>query len=118
MYLILSLLMLKFVAPHLYRVKPVDSVLFGCYILLHGGHQLHQLRTLHLFAGAGGGMLADLLLGHVPVGAVEIDPYCRQVLHARQQDGALPWFPIFDDVTTFDGRRYRGLADIVAGGFP
>jgi len=79
---------------------------------------LQPLRTLHLFAGAGGGILADMLLGHVPVGAVEIEPYCQQVLHERQQDGCLPFFPIFDDVTKFDGRSYRGLADIVCGGFP
>lgn len=80
--------------------------------------ELHRLRTMHLFAGAGGGILADLLLGHVPVCAVEIDHYCRQVLDQRQADGCLPWFPIFDDVRTFDGKPWRGVVDIVAGGFP
>lgn len=80
--------------------------------------ELHKLRTLHLFAGAGVGILADLLLGHHPVCAVEIEPYCQQVLHARQKDGILPWFPIFDDVKTFDGKPWRGLVDVVAGGFP
>lgn len=29
------------------------------------------MRTAHLFAGAGGGLLADLILGHEPVLAVE-----------------------------------------------
>jgi DNA (cytosine-5)-methyltransferase 1 len=76
------------------------------------------LRTLHLFAGAGGGILGDILLGHQPICAVEIEPYCQQVLHARQQDGLLPWFPIFEDVKTFDGRPWRGIADVVCGGFP
>ena len=80
--------------------------------------ELHKLRTLHLFAGAGGGILADLLLGHHPVCAVEIEPYCQQVLSARQKDGHLPWFPIFNDVQTFDGKPWRGLVDIIAGGFP
>jgi DNA (cytosine-5)-methyltransferase 1 len=80
--------------------------------------ELHKLRTLHLFAGAGGGILADILLGHHPVCAVEIEPYCQQVLSARQKDGHLPWFPIFDDVQTFDGKPWHGLVDIVAGGFP
>ena len=80
--------------------------------------KLHRLRTLHLFAGAGGGILADLILGHQPVCAVEIEPYCQQVLHARQKDGFLPWFPIFDDVKTFDGKPWRGLVEVVAGGFP
>lgn len=80
--------------------------------------KLHKLRTLHLFAGAGGGILADLLLGHHPVCAVEIEPYCQQVLSARQKDGHLPWFPIFDDVQIFDGKPWRGLVDVVTGGFP
>lgn len=80
--------------------------------------QLHRLRSLHLFAGAGGGILSDLILGHRPICAVEIDPYCAQVLQARQKDGIIPWFPIWDDVKTFDGKPWRGIADIVAGGFP
>lgn len=79
---------------------------------------MHKLRTLHLFSGAGGGILADLLLGHHPVCAVEIEPYCQQVLHARQQDGILPWFPIFADVKEFNGKPWRGLVDVVCGGFP
>ena len=80
--------------------------------------KLHPLRTLHLFAGAGGGILGDLLLGHRPICAVEIEPYCQQVLSARQKDGFLPWFPIYNDVQTFDGRPWRGLVDVVSGGFP
>jgi len=79
---------------------------------------LQRLRTMHLFAGAGGGILADILLGHQPVCAVEINSYCQQVLAARQEDGSLPFFPIFDDVAKFDGTKWRGLIDIVAGGFP
>lgn len=76
------------------------------------------LRTLHLFAGAGGGLLADIMLGHVPVCAVELEPRAAAVLAARQRDGALPWFPIWDDVRTFAGRPWRGKVDVVAGGFP
>ena len=79
---------------------------------------MHKLRTLHLFAGAGGGILADILLGHQPVCAVEINSYCQQVLAARQEDGCLPWFPIFADVEKFDGIPWRGLVDVVSGGFP
>ena len=77
-----------------------------------------KLRTMHLFAGAGGGILADLLLGHVPVCAVELAAYPRKVLLARQADGSLPRFPIWDDVTTFDGRPWKGSVDVVCGGFP
>lgn len=63
-----------------------------------------QLRTFHLFAGAGGGILADLLLGHLPVGACEIEPYPRNVLLARQRDGHLPPFPIWGDVALTFGK--------------
>jgi len=80
--------------------------------------QQRQLRTLHLFAGAGGGILADILLGHRPIGAVEIEKYPRRVLLARQRDGILPKFPIWDDVSTFDGKPWRGQVNIVCGGFP
>ena len=60
-----------------------------------------ELYTLHLFAGAGGGILGDLLLRHTPIGAVEIEAYPRKVLLQRQLDGILPRFPIWDDVCTF-----------------
>jgi len=76
------------------------------------------VNELHLFAGAGGGILGGILLGHRCVAAVEIDPYCQRVLRARQADGILPEFPIFDDVRTFDGHPWRGRVDIIAGGFP
>ena len=76
------------------------------------------MRELHLFAGAGGGILGGMLLGHTPVCAVEIDKYCRKVLEARQADGWLPEFPIYEDVRQFDGKPWRGRVDVVAGGFP
>lgn len=76
------------------------------------------MNELHLFAGAGGGILAGQLLGHRTVCAVEWEPYAQAVLVARQNDGSLPPFPIWDDVQTFDGRPWRGVVDVVAGGFP
>jgi DNA (cytosine-5)-methyltransferase 1 len=62
--------------------------------------------------------LGGMLLGHTCVCAVEIEPYCRKVLLQRQRDGILPKFPIWDDVRTFDGKPWRGLVDVVCGGFP
>jgi DNA (cytosine-5)-methyltransferase 1 len=76
------------------------------------------VNELALFAGAGGGLLASHLLGIRPVCAVEWDDHTRCVLVARQNDGSLPVFPIWDDVRTFDGRPWRGRIDIVSGGFP
>ena len=85
--------------------------------------------VFHMFAGAGGGILADILLGHRTVGAVEIEEYPRRVLIERQLDGSLPQFPIWDDVRTFshenpDTRSYidwlceRRDTLVIAAGFP
>ena len=76
------------------------------------------MRELALFAGAGGGILGGRLLGWRTVCAVEIEPYARSVLLARQDDGTLEPFPVWDDIRTFDGRPWAGLVDVVTGGFP
>lgn len=76
------------------------------------------LRELALFAGAGGGILGGHLLGWRTVCAVEYNAYARSVLLARQNDGTLAPFPVWDDVRTFDGKPWRGLVDVVSGGFP
>lgn len=76
------------------------------------------MNELALFAGAGGGILASRLLGFKTICAVEKDPYAASVLAARQNDGILSPFPIWDDVCTFDGSAWRGLVDVVSGGFP
>ena len=75
------------------------------------------LRELALFAGAGGGILGGHLLGWRTVCAVEWEPYAASVL-VQRQNGILPPFPIWDDVQTFDGRPWRGIVDVVTGGFP
>jgi len=90
---------------------------------------MEQFYTFHLFAGAGGGILADALLGHWPIGAVEIEPYPRGVLLQRQRDGVLPPFPVWDDVRTFradnhecaefiEGLRAIRKRLVICGGFP
>ncbi len=76
------------------------------------------MNELALFAGAGGGILGGHLLGWRTVCAVERDAYAAQVLAQRQNDGCLPTFPIWSDVCSFDGRPWRGLVDVVSGGFP
>jgi DNA (cytosine-5)-methyltransferase 1 len=80
------------------------------------------VRELSLFSGAGGGLLASLLLGHRTVGYVEWDDYCQRVIAARIRDGYLPNAPIFCDINSFisDGfaASYTGLVDLVTAGFP
>ena len=80
--------------------------------------------SLHLFAGCGGGIQADLIHGITPVCAVEINPYCQQVLAKR-----FPAMPVWDDVSTFsvetrecskvfEQLRERSDDLVIAGGFP
>ena len=81
--------------------------------------------SLHLFAGAGGGILADIIGGEtVPVCVVEIEKHPQRVLAKRFPDLA-----IWDDVCTFRADNpetapifadLRSVADslIIAGGFP
>jgi DNA (cytosine-5)-methyltransferase 1 len=76
------------------------------------------MNELALFAGAGGGILGGELLGWRAVCAVERSAYCASVLAQRQTDGCLPLFPIWSDVSSFDGRPWRGIVDVVSGGFP
>lgn len=87
------------------------------------------LYELALFAGAGGGTLGGKILGWRTVCAVEFDAYARAVLAARQNDGCLDPFPIWNDVRTFTKRNnavrrvIRELRRIrhslvISGGFP
>ena len=76
------------------------------------------MNELALFAGAGGGILGGKLLGWRTVCAVEWEQYPACVLLARQNDGLLEGFPIWDDVQTFDGTAWTGLVDVISGGFP
>ncbi|WP_241548324.1 DNA cytosine methyltransferase [Leptospira yasudae] len=58
------------------------------------------------------------MLGWKTVCAVELNSYCARRLLQRQNEGHLPPFPVWDNVCTFDGRPWKGLIDVVAGGFP
>lgn len=77
------------------------------------------MRTMHLFAGAGGGLLADLILGHTPIIAVEWDKYACEVLRQRAADGWFPELRVWEgDVCSFDPVEYVGVVDCVHAGFP
>ena len=52
---------------------------------------------------------------------VECDPFCRDILRARQIEGHLAPAPIFEDVCSFDPAEHRDLLHDVtglSGGFP
>jgi DNA (cytosine-5)-methyltransferase 1 len=79
---------------------------------------MEPLNELALFFGGGGGLLASQIIGHRVVCGVEIDPFCREVIIRRQEERYLSPFPIWDDATTFDGRPWYGVVDIITAGFP
>ena len=77
------------------------------------------MQTMHLFAGAGGGLLADIILGHTPIVAVEWEPYACQVLRERAEDGWFPGLQVWEgDVRLFDPSEYTGQVDCINAGFP
>lgn len=77
------------------------------------------MKTMHLFAGIGGGLLADRILGHEPIIAVEWDKYACQVLRERAAAGWLPDLRVWEgDVRMFDPSEYAGKVDCIHAGFP
>lgn len=80
---------------------------------------MNEYKTMHLFAGHGGGLLADLILGHTPIVAVEWDAYACQVLRERAADGWFPGLRVWEgDVRLFDPSEYAGQVDCIHAGFP
>lgn len=77
------------------------------------------MNTMHLFAGAGGGLLCDLILGNRPIIAVEWDKYACKVLRERASDGWFPDLSVWEgDVRMFDPSEYAGKVDCIHAGFP
>lgn len=77
------------------------------------------MRTGHLFAGAGGGLYADLILGHRPVFAVEWDDYAAATLRERADEGWFPGLHLYHgDVRMFDTSPWKGRVDSIHAGFP
>ncbi len=77
------------------------------------------MRTGHLFAGSGGGLYADLILGHTPVFAVEWDDYAVAALRERANEGWFPGLHLYHgDVRMFDTSPWQGRVDSIHAGFP
>jgi DNA (cytosine-5)-methyltransferase 1 len=66
-----------------------------------------------LFSGIGGFDLAAEWMGWNNVFQVEWDSYCQKVLAKN-----FPNTKRYGDIKEFDGTKYRGLIDIISGGFP
>lgn len=79
---------------------------------------LRPLTALHLCSGYGGFELALKTFGTQTVCHVERDPYAAATLVARMEQTRLDPAPIWDDLTTFDGRPWCGRVDLVTAGFP
>lgn len=74
---------------------------------------------MHLFAGIGGGLLADLILGHRSIVAVEWDKYACKILRERASEGWFPDLRVWEgDVRLFDPSEYAGKVDCIHAGFP
>ena len=76
-----------------------------------------KMKALDLFSGYGGITLAMENYAR-PIMYCEIEKYAQAILLSRMDDGTIPFAPIWNDVTTLDGTKLRGLVDIVWGGFP
>ncbi len=71
------------------------------------------MNVLSLFSGVGGMDLGLEKAGHTIIGMCEIDRNARSVLQHHWPDT-----PIYEDVTTLDGKQFLGTTNIVAGGSP
>ncbi|MBD8554877.1 DNA cytosine methyltransferase [Rhizobium sp. CFBP 8762] len=78
------------------------------------------LHGIALCAGVGGLELGLHIAepGYKTVCYVEREAFPASVLVARMEDKALDHAPVWDDVTTFDGRPWRGKVHILTGGYP
>lgn len=73
----------------------------------------------HLFAGAGGGLLASRILGDINVFAVELEHYPAEILRQRAADGWFPGLRVHEqDCRLFDPSEYAGRVDAIHAGWP
>ena len=71
------------------------------------------MRHGSLFSGIGGFDLAAQWMGRENIFQVEWDSFCQKVLAKN-----FPNVKRYGDIREFDGKKYRGLIDILTGGFP
>lgn len=72
------------------------------------------MRSAHLFAGAGGGILADEILAHNTLFALELDPQCCTNLRNQFPNVSI----IQNDIKQFSGHQWAGRVDLLNAGIP
>lgn len=79
----------------------------------------HPLNAISVCSGIGGLDLAvERVLGARVVAYCEREAYAQAVLLERMEEEALVPAPVYCDIRQLDGKRYRGLVDLVFGGIP
>jgi DNA (cytosine-5)-methyltransferase 1 len=79
-----------------------------------GANHSNAVTAIELFAGAGGLALGLEQAGIDTIEYVEIDKYCCKTLRRNRPH----WNVVNADISKVDFTKYRGLVDIVTGGFP
>ncbi len=82
---------------------------------------IRTINTLSLCSGYGGLELGVNLATqgrNKTVAYVEWEAYAQATLVARMEESTLDKAPIWDDLTTFDGKPWRGKVDLITSGFP
>lgn len=80
-----------------------------------------KMKSIELFAGAGGLGLGLHRAGFEPVTVVEWDHDCCQTIRSNQENGLKElhsWPLVEGDVRSIDFRRYEGKIDLISGGPP
>jgi DNA (cytosine-5)-methyltransferase 1 len=76
------------------------------------------VRSIELFAGAGGLGLGSIFAGAEPQMIVERDRWCCETLRTNAKDGAMWDAPFEGDIRSIDFTSYVGTIDLVTGGPP
>lgn len=79
------------------------------------------MRSIELFAGAGGLGIGASRAGFKPQAVIEWDRYCCDTMRENQERGIEPvahWPVVHGDVRRFDYQSIRGSIDLVSGGPP
>ena len=82
---------------------------------------LPTINTLSICSGVGGldlGLELATSGAARPVCFVEREAFPASILAARMEEKALAPAPIWSDLRTFDGKPWRGVVDLVVGGYP